>query len=366
MILYVWKYADNTFTRIAAIDYATSVIWVQRFHAFGEFEIYIRASEELMDIFSGDVFITRDDRDIAMYVETVDLQTDSENGDYITISGRSAELMLGWRIIQRAVYSASTTTAEIIIRDLLTTWIVQPSPILISDNYIPFLSLEASHGWTDYTTHQFTGKVLSDVIYELCTTYGYGLRFAWTGSGFEIQLYKGTDRSYDQTENTYVVFSPKFDNLGNTNYTNSTANYANSAIIGGEGEGADRKFAFVYPQGVTGFYRRTVYVDGRNTSSNTDTGTLTDQQYTQMLQSQGKDAIAEHKITQTFSGEIISTNGYVYGKDYFLGDKVSVENDYGITGSATILEITEVEDETGYRLMPTLSEWAIAEEEVST
>lgn len=366
MILYIWKYADDTFTRVAAIDYASSIIWVQRFQAVGEFEIYIRASEELMDIFSGDVFITRDDSEATMYVESVDLKTDSENGDYITITGRSAELMLSWRIIQQAFYSGASTTAEIIIRDLLTTWIVQPSPILISDNYIPFLSLEAAHGWDDKTTHQFTGKNLSDVIYELCITYNYGLRFAWTGSGFEIQLYKGTDRSYGQSENTYVVFSPKFDNLGNTQYVNSTANYANSAIIGGEGEGVARKFAVVYPQGITGFYRRTIYVDGRNTSSDTDSGTLTNKQYMDMLKAQGKDAIAEHKVTQTFSGEIISTNSYVYGKDYFLGDKVSVENDYGITGSATILEITEVEDETGYRLIPTLSEWAITEEEVST
>ena len=359
MVIYVWRYADDTFTRIAAIDYATSVIWVQRFQAVGECELYIRASEELIDIFSGDIFLTRDDSEIAMYVETVDIKTDSENGDYLTITGRSAEVMLSWRIIQRAVYSASTTTAETIIRDLLRTWIVQPDSATLSDNYIPFLSLESAHGWSDKTTNQFTGKNLSEVIYDLCVTYDYGLRFAWTGSGFEIQLYKGTDRSYGQNENTFVVFSPEFDNLGNTEYQHSTANYANSAIIGGEGEGTERKFATVYPQGVTGFYRRTIYVDGRNTSSDTEGGTLTPAQYTAMLQAQGNDAIAEHKVIQTFSGEIISTNTYVYGRDYFLGDKISIENSYGVKGNATILEITEVEDETGYRLVPTLSEWDI-------
>lgn len=366
MILYIWKYADNTFTRVAAIDYATSIIWVQRFQAIGEFELYIRASEELMELFGGDVFITRDDSEIAMYVETVDLQTDAENGDYIAISGRSAEVMLSWRIIRRAVYSSATTTAEDIIRNLLGTWILSLTGSTTSDNYIPFLSIEEAHGWDDTTTHQYTGRNLSEVIYELCNSYNYGLRFAWTGNGFQVQLYKGTDRSYGQSENTYVVFSPTFDNLGNTEYQRSTADYANSAIIGGEGEGAARKFATVYPQGVTGFYRRTIYIDGRNISSNVDGGTLTDAQYTAMLKAQGKDAIAEHKVTQTFSGEIISTNSYVYKRDYFLGDKISVENDYGIKGNATILEITEVEDDTGYRLVPTLSEWEIIDEEDDT
>jgi hypothetical protein len=69
------------------------------------------------------------------------------------------------------------------------------------------------------------------------------------------------------------------------------------------------------------------------------------------------------KVTQTFNGEILNYNAYTYGVDYNLGDKVSIKNEYGVTGNATIMAITEVEDETGYRLVPTLSEWEIAEED---
>ena len=48
---------------------------------------------------------------------------------------------------------------------------------------------------------------------------------------------------------------------------------------------------------------------------------------------------------------------YKYHVDYELGDTVLIENEYGIQAKATIIEVTEVEDESGYRIVPTLSEW---------
>ena len=82
-----------------------------------------------------------------------------------------------------------------------------------------------------------------------------------------------------------------------------------------------------------------------------------------MLAEEGKEEIELHKVTTEFNGEILNYNNYTYGVDYNLGDKVSIVNEYGIKGNATITEITEVEDETGYRLIPTLSEWTVIEYE---
>ena len=359
LILYIWKYANDTFDRIAVIDNATSIIWVKRYYTAGEFELYIAASAELLELFQGDIFITRDDTTTAMYVESVKLTTNEETGEYLTIKGHSAEIMLNWRIVMQAVYSSSNTTAEHIVRDVLTTWIIQPSEIIVSDDYIPFLTLGEERGYTDKLTAQYTGKKLLDVISGICNTFNYGISFAWNGSGFTVNLYQGVDRSVDQSENNYVIFSPEFENLGKTEYLNDTANFANSAIIGGEGEGTARTFAFVYPDGVTGFYRRTLYVDARQSSSDTEGGELTPSQYRKQLQAAGQDAIDARKITRTFNGEILNYNAYKYGVDYDLGDKVSIINEYGIRGNATITEITEVEDGTGYKLVPTLSEWEL-------
>lgn len=358
MILYVWKLENDTFSRVAVIDDATSIIWIKRFNAVGEFELYIRASTKLFDLFQGDIFLTRDDSNVGMYVEKIHLTTDSENGDYLTISGRSAECILGWRIVQRAVYSGATNTAEYMIRNLIQQQLIY-SPIIINPGAITWLALGENHNWPDLITRQYTGKILLDIVQDLCVTFNYGFEFAWTGSGFQINLYKGTDRSFDQTENTFVVFSPEFENLGNTEYIHDTTNYANGVIIGGEGEGSARTFVTVYPEGVTGFQRRVIYIDARQSSSDD----LTANQYKTMLAEQGKEELELRKVTAEFNGEILNYNNYTYGTDYNLGDKVSVINEYGIRGNATITEITEVEDETGYRLIPTLSEWTTVDYE---
>ena len=350
MILYVWKLENNTFTKIKVIDNATSVIWVKRFNAVGNFELYIKASTELLELFTGDIFITRDESNVGMYVEKVQLNTDSENGDYLVITGRSAECILSWRVVMRVVYSSESTTAEYIIRNSIDKTLISD---IIPNNNISWLTLGEDHEWQDYITRQYTGKNVLDIVQDLCVTYNYGFEFEWNGSGFTINLYKGTDRSYDQTENTYIVFSPEFENLGNTEYIQDTMNYANGAIIGGEGEGTERKFAVVLPQGITGFNRRMIYIDARQSSSDD----LTESQYTDMLIAQGKEELEQRKITTSFNGEILNYNNYTYGVDYNLGDKVSIINEYGIRGNATITEITEVEDDTGYRLIPTLSEW---------
>lgn len=360
MILYLNKLIEDNFVKVGVIDNASSVIWVKRFNAVGQFEIYIKASTELYDLLDGDIFITRDDSNVAMYVENIKLNTDEENGDYLTISGRSAEVILAWRIVQRVVFSAASTTAESIIRTLIRAQLIY-NEIIINPNAITWLTLGEDHQWQDLITRQYTGKVLLDVVQELCVSYDYGFEFAWNGNGFTINLYKGTDRSYDQIDRPFVVFSPEFENLGNTEYIKDTSNYANAAIIGGEGEGSERKYAFVYPEGVEGFYRRVIYIDARNSSS--DNGQLTNKEYTTMLQNQGKEALEQRKITTSFNGEILNYNNYTYGVDYNLGDKVTVINEYGIKGNATITEITEVEDESGYRLVPTLSEWSVIEYE---
>lgn len=350
MILYVWKLENDTFTKIKVIDNATSVIWVKRFNAVGNFELYIKASTELLELFTGDLFITRNESNVAMYVEKVQLNTDSENGDYLVITGRSAECILSWRVVMRVVYSSASTTAEYIIRNSIDKTLISD---IIPNNNISWLTLGEDHEWQDYITRQYTGKNVLDIVQDLCVTYNYGFEFEWNGSGFTINLYKGTDRSYDQTDNTYIVFSPEFENLGNTEYIQDTMNYANAAIIGGEGEGTERKFAVVLPQGITGFNRRMIYIDARQSSSDD----LTESQYTDMLIAQGKEELEQRKITTSFNGEILNYNNYTYGVDYNLGDKVSIINEYGIRGNATITEITEVEDDTGYKLIPTLSEW---------
>lgn len=359
MVINVWKLdvENNTFDMLASLDMASSVIWIERYQDYGQFELYISAEPEWVDMFTdGDIFLTKAGSERGMYVETIKLTEDEESGNYLTITGRSAELMMLWRAMPFSNFQDSEQfgryTAERIIRDVMERWLINDSVIFTNDDAIDFLSIEASHGWEDYTERQFTGKTVYQVVQDLCSSFQYGFKFVWTGSGFEFQLYKGIDRSFDQTENSYVIFSPDFNNLTSSEYLRDSSDYYNSAIVAGQGEGLDRVLVFCYPQDITGFKRRTIWADARQSAGEGNT-------YKAQLKAQGDAVISEHRKLESFVGEVFTEGSFKYGTDYKLGDKVAVENNYGIRGSARVVEITEVEDAEGYRLIPTLSEWTI-------
>jgi hypothetical protein len=57
------------------------------------------------------------------------------------------------------------------------------------------------------------------------------------------------------------------------------------------------------------------------------------------------------KAEETFETEV-SWAQWKYRDDYDVGDIVTVGNNYGITGDATVAEVAETEDASGYYAVP--------------
>ena len=361
IILYVWKFDGEKYQKIDIIDNATSIIWVRRFQNAGEFEIYIRATKELFKLFTQEeLLITRHDiPESAMILERVELTTDSENGSYLIISGKSAESILGRRIIPRiTTYSG---TVEVCIRYLVgVNLITLPNS---NRRKIKLLEFSEAHGYPETITKQVTGKNLLETISDICVTYGYGFKLSFTGEKFIFDVYKGIDRSLQQSENQFVIFSPEFENIGNTSYVYDKSTHYNSVTIAGEGEGKDRKIYTVLTDFAEAkeLFLYEKWIDARNTSSNAEDGELSDEEYESIMTQQAKEELEQCKPTIEFSGEVLDTGLYKFGEDYGLGDTISIVNEFGISGTAIVTEITEVEDETGYKLTPTFSDWRLDE-----
>lgn len=358
MILYAWQIIESTFQRVYILDTATSIIWINRFRDAGYFEIYTRADSELLAILSAhETYWTRENKDEnVMVTEAVALKTSAEDGAYITISGKGAECFLSRRIIpKQTVWKGKT--AEFIIHALVTENIGAdaPAPRRVSR----ILNGEWLHDTTETIDKQVTGKNLLECIKELCTEWEYGFKMIQSGGTFTFQLYKGTDRSYNQSTNDFVIFSPAWDNLGDTEYTRDKSTQYTAVYVAGEGEGSARTIISSTLNNYIGLRRRELWVDARNSSSTTESGTLTPKEYAAMLSQQASETIDNSRETVTFEGEVLDTSSYIYGVDYNLGDIVQVETEYGIRAAARVTEITEVEDESGYQLRPTLEEWSV-------
>lgn len=371
MVIYVWKYNNGLFIKTAIIDYASSVIWVSRFCDCGEFELYIPASRELVELFQGEVLLTRDDSDTTMVFEKLQLTTDKESGDFLTITGRSLESVLSRRVVNRQTTLEGTVADG--LKRLLNETVINPiNPLLgfDEDRIIPNIEIGDIDYLTDELNKQITGENLLNVIIDICTNndLGFKLNNKADINKFIFSVYSGSDIS------DRLIFSSKFGNLGKTEFTYDYAAAPNFFYVAGEGEGLDRiiieaALVDILPLGYVGnidftqfqgLLRREYWIDQRDCSSDSP-DPKKDTFYFSLLQRKAVEKYQELKSKVIYTGEILNTEMYKYGVDYNLGDIVLIENDYGIKAKATIIEITEVEDATGYTIAPKLSEWRVTD-----
>lgn len=336
---------DSNGVLVGIVESPTSAIWTRRYQAPGDFELYFPASVEALALIADDCYITRDDKPEVMIVEHVGLITSEEDGDYILISGRGAESVLGRRIVLHQTRLSGRVDAA--VYRLIAENAVSPADAARS---LPIRMLTTLLLASNISA-QYTGTNLLEAVREICKAYGIGFRAVVDNYSVItpiIELVIGKDRSEGQTVNSPVVFSPEYENLLSSSYVLDTSNYKNVAIVAGEGEGTARKRA-VYGS-ASGMSRRELYVDARDMSTND--GEISDADYTAQMLARGAEKLAEHSITESFDGEIDAGNTYILDEDYTVGDIVTVINKYGISKNARITAIMESWDESGYSAVP--------------
>lgn len=335
---------------IGLVDNCESIIWTPRYFETGDFELYVKADEKLLSLLQVDNYVTKSDSDMIGIIEGVRLSSDLENGDHIIVTGRCAKSILDRRIIWNQ--TTINGTVENGIRKILTENLISPS---LSHRKIENFILGPQNGFSEEISTQYTWNNVLDVVVNLCKQFGYGFKVILNDEkNFEFILYRGTDRSYNQIENDFVVFSPEFENIVSSEYQRDKSKLKNACNVAGEGEGLDRK---TYGVGIAeGLDRREIFVDARDLTSEVDENTiLTTDEYNNLLIQRGQETLAEHLETFVFDGEVESIRQYVFGKDYFLGDIVTVKNSYGITAHPRVIGVIQSHDDSGEKTIPTFS-----------
>lgn len=341
---------NAVFESIAVIDTYESMIWTDRYNAYGDFEIYFAMDESLLEYIKEDYYLWLKESDHSMIIEDIKIDADTEEGNRLIVTGRSLESILERRIIWgQRVFSGNLQNA---IQMMLNENIISPS---VADRKIAnFVFVPSTDSKITSLTidNQYTGDDLYTVIKGLCEENNIGFKIVLTDDNqFAFSLYAGADRSYDQTENPYVVFSPNFENIINSNYFSSKAGYRNVTLVAGEGEGASRKTTVV--GSASGLDRRELFTDARDISSDTEDGTLSDAEYIAQLRTKGLKNLADHMITTAFEGEVEVTRLFKYGEDFFIGDIVQIVNEYGNENSAYISELIISNSDEGLSIYPT-------------
>lgn len=342
---------DTDLNPIDIVDTYESLLWADRYDECGDFELYTSIEEDILFTLKQDRYLQTQTSEHAMIIENIFIDTDAEEGSHIRITGRSLESILMRRIIWgRKTISGNLQNG---IKSLLEDCIISPTdPNRRIDNFIFEESTDpAITGLT--IEAQYTGDELYEVIHNICVECGLGFKvFINDNKQFVFKLYAGVDRSYNQSANPYVIFSPNFDNIINSNYMESRSALKNVTLVAGEGEGADRKFASV--GGGVGLNRREMFVDARDISSENEDGTvISDEEYISQLEQRGKEKLAENIDVTSFEGQIDATSTFIYLEDFFTGDIVQIVNEYGHEATVRITEFIMSENEEGLSAYPT-------------
>lgn len=342
-------FLDENYKRIGVIDYCASIIWTRRFNKIGDFELYIPVSTEALELVKINTIIQRADQpESLMIIKSIQLTTDPEAGDYLTITGESIEALIAQRIIWQQTNLQGTLAQA--IKQLLNENIINPTD---SSRRIPGIAAGDMTPATQILKKQITGDNLLEAIMGILNEYKLGFNLLYNSGVLNFNIYAGVDRSFNQTENPRVIFSPEFDNFVTSEYLNSAEDFANVAMVAGEGSGAARKTQEVGT--AEGIERVEIYVDARDISSDTEGGTIPESEYNQLLISRGQEKLAETPMKTSFTGQVEPSVNYIYGIDYQLGDIIEIINEFGIATAARITEIIESWDENGYTVIPTFN-----------
>ncbi|MCM1008471.1 MAG: siphovirus ReqiPepy6 Gp37-like family protein [Ruminococcus flavefaciens] len=369
MQIEIYKMAANentlTITLEAICDSFSSLLWDVEYYSCGVFEVYIAANPRSIEIFQTGRIIGRDDdKEHFGLIESVLIETDAEDGDYLIVSGRFLMCLLERRIIYPTCSFTSQTSYSKIVQS-----VVSRNAISDDNRRIPSLSLGSISGdcWEQTTKLQVSYDNLMRWIYTICEKIGgtANIRLSKiSGEQYKmvLDLSEGTDRSIMQDENPHIIFSDGYTNLLSFTYSSDISAQRNFAYVLGKGEGEERKRTTYCDGNEPSFMERyEVYVDAKDMADeqqeNGESKPISEEEYIELLKERGKENIVL-PLTASESQIAVQSTQFRYNTDYFVGDYVTVEHQrFGlIQPKIQIIGMIESFDQNGRSLTPTFKE----------
>ena len=301
--------------------------WTRRYSQCGSFELKAIATQENTALLKEGNLIWKNDDEEAGIIEHLELsQTEQE---IITASGRFVTSFLARRIVWQT--EKLSGDISICVEQLINNNLINPSDAARKISGISFLSSNLN---VPIST-QVSYRNLMDVITELCEVSEVGIKTVFTPSTgiLTVMLYMGIE--------SQAVFSKEYENLTEQIYTISAADYANTALVGGEGEGSDRTFVAIASG--SGEARHEIFIDAKDLRKD-DFGA----DYIDTLIFRGQSKLNEQAIRYSFDTSVNPHGNLSYKTDYDLGQTVKViSKAWGVSMTTRITEIVETYDANG-------------------
>lgn len=358
---------DRNFKRLDILRHYTFSQYNMKFRGIGTFTvnaplelntIFLNREEQYYLLFNGNV------HPVVGKVEDVKKESEDEENK-LTITGRLALFILTKRIVSDTINTSGTTLEH--MKKLVTENILKVKnnryiPITIDDsavnkNKLSKVDRQVTGGyiWDEFEELLEQDKIGVELYPNIVPTYSVNdidsNILNWT-----LKFSSGIDRTKGNADgNTQVIFSQQLSNINRVDYERNIENHCNIAYVAGEGEGSNRKWFEILinqeesQEAISGWERSELWIDARDIQSEDDNGNqLTDEQYNALIKQRAKEKAVENDIQESYEATVITKNKrYVYGKDYFLGDFVTVvDTQLGFEFDVQIIGITFSKQDT--------------------
>jgi microcystin-dependent protein len=310
---------------------------VQRFNNVGTWEITLPADDPIADELraAGAGIIITGDNGVLMSGFTTSAVKEVTPADPVgawKIQGVDDSVILGERLAYPTPGTADVTdqTTETDARSGLASTVmyeyvdVNIGPSAPAAREIPFLSLAADTGLgsTVFKTARF--RVLGEVLSEIGSIDPIGFRVQQSGDLLEFSCYEPTDRTGE------IRLDVVNDTLSKSSYGYGVPSVTR-AIVGGTGQGTSRTFLEV--SDTESLAAETLW--GRRIETFVDQNNEADED---VLNQAGLETIAEGGRTGTSVSVLPSSDlTMAYGRDWYLGDRVTVV----VGGQEVVATVTE-------------------------
>jgi hypothetical protein len=319
--------------------------------------IFLNREEQYYLLFNGNV------HPVVGKVEDVKKESKDEENK-LTITGRLALFILTKRIVSDIINTSGTTLEhmeKLVTENILKVKNNRYIPITIDDsavnkNKLSKVDRQVTGGyiWDEFEELLEQDKIGVELYPNIVPTYSVN-DIDSNILGWTLKFSSGTDRTKGNVDgNTPVIFSQQLSNINRVDYERNVENHCNIAYVAGEGEGSNRKWYEIpinqkESKAISGWERSELWIDARDIQSEDNNGNqLTDEQYNALIKQRAKEKAVENDIQESYEATVITKNKrYVYGKDYFLGDFVTVvDTQLGFEFDVQIIGITFSKQDT--------------------
>ena len=264
-----------------------SLVWDEYYNALGEAQLELAYTEDNAALVKANRYLSLDGSAHLMLIESVEIQKNR-----LIAYAKDALNILDKRVSTETVGNENGEAAILRVAGEMTPW--------------PRFSVGANQGISDIYTGQIDGGSVLDYALKIAQELDIGLQVLFDRSAKTLTL-----TCYKPSYDGVIRYAPEWGNMGDIEYTQSTLNYYNVAVVKGTARSVDTSgetsesviHVITGDVAAEGAARREMYLDGSGSMEDGESLTA----YQQRLARYGVQALSEQAEIDSLSFSVDSS-----------------------------------------------------------